>query len=233
NVKEWLNFLKTEAHEKRISYSVFRISQHYLCHIPYMIKAMGPLRAYSFRPMERAFGAISTLIKSKVEAGINASNVVERLALRRYVDFYSDIQQELDPIRPRPAPQYWEPFRCGVVATECNVSSDNWSIPTDTLYSCLQQFYRHTLNGEESRSPIDINIDIAARAWINSTVYSSVYYRNYRQEFRRSNHIVKFYGYNNKFNNFAVCIIFELVIVGFFVIEIAVYVGIIVVNVEE
>lgn len=67
-----------------------------------MIKAMGPLRAYSFRPMERAFGAISTLIKSKVEAGINASNVVERLALRRYVDFYSDIQQELDPIRPRP-----------------------------------------------------------------------------------------------------------------------------------
>ncbi len=178
-----------------------------------MIKAMGPLRAYSSRSMERAIGVISTLIKSKVEAGINASNVVERLALRRYVDFYSDIQQELDLIRPRPykaesfwncstedqsAPQYWEPFRCGVVATDCNVSFGNWSIPTDALYSCLQQFYRHTLNGEESQSPVDINIDIAARAWINSTVYSSLFYRNYRQEFRRSNHIVKFYGYNNK-----------------------------------
>ncbi|RCH81237.1 hypothetical protein CU097_003171, partial [Rhizopus azygosporus] len=44
----------------------------------------------------------------------------------------------------------------------------------------------------------DINVYIAARAWINSTIYSSVYYYNYRQEFKHGNHIVKFYGYNNK-----------------------------------
>ncbi|CEG81462.1 hypothetical protein RMATCC62417_15666 [Rhizopus microsporus] len=163
--------------------------------------------------MERALDIISTLIKSKIEAGINTSNVVEPLALRRYFDFYSDLQQELDPIQPRPykaesfwncssddpsAARYWKQFRCGVVATECNVSSGTRSIPTAALYSCLQQFYHHTLNGEESHFPVDINIDIAARAWINSTVYSSLFYRNYRQEFRRSNHIVKFYGYNNK-----------------------------------
>ncbi|ORE01113.1 hypothetical protein BCV72DRAFT_310331 [Rhizopus microsporus var. microsporus] len=127
--------------------------------------------AYISRSIERALDIISTLIKSKIEAGINASNVVEPLAL----------QQKLDLVRPRPYGA--ESF---------------WNCSSDALYSCLQQFYCHTLNGEESRPPVDINIDIAARVWINSTVYSSLFYRNYRQEFRRSNHIVKFYGYNNK-----------------------------------
>lgn len=174
---------------------------------------MGPLRAYSTRSMERAIGVISKLIKSKVDAGVNASNVIESLAMRHYVDFYSDIQQELNLIKARPykpesywdhpstdpaAPQYWEPFRCGVLATESSVQSDNWSISTVTLYSCMQRFYRHVLNGQETLFPVNANIDIAARAWIDSTEYSSVFYRNCRQEFRRSNHIVRFYGYNQK-----------------------------------
>lgn len=178
-----------------------------------MVKSMGPLRAYSTRSMERAIGVISKLVKSKTDAGVNASNIIERLAMRRYVDFFSDIQQELDLIKARPykpesfwdhpsadpaAPQYWEPFRCGVVATESTVRSDSWSIPTATLYSCLQRFYRHILNGQGVLPPVNMHIDIAARAWIHSTEYSSAFYRHCRQEFRRSNHIVRFYGYNQK-----------------------------------
>lgn len=67
-----------------------------------MVKPMGPLRAYSTRSMERAIGVISKLVKSKTDAGVNASNIIERLAMRRYVDFFSDIQQELDLIKARP-----------------------------------------------------------------------------------------------------------------------------------
>lgn len=173
---------------------------------------MGPLRSYSARSMERAIGVISKLIKSKVDAGTNASNVIERLAMRRYLEFYSDIDQDLDVIKAKPYkpesfweypssdpadPQYWEPFRCGFIATDAYVCSNNWSIFTAALYSRLQTFYNHILKGKKTLSPVNSNIDIAARAWIDSTVYSSVFYRHYRQEYRRSNHIVRFYGYNN------------------------------------
>ncbi|ORE20332.1 hypothetical protein BCV71DRAFT_233222 [Rhizopus microsporus] len=72
------NLFKNEAQEKRISFSVFRIIQYYLCHIPYMIKAMGTLRTYSFRCMEKATGVVSTLIKPKVEARINTKDPIER-----------------------------------------------------------------------------------------------------------------------------------------------------------
>lgn len=56
--------------------AAFTINQHYLSHITFIIRNLGPLRLISARPLERLIGLINKRIKSPSKPGENAANEV-------------------------------------------------------------------------------------------------------------------------------------------------------------
>ncbi|RCH93142.1 hypothetical protein CU097_010158 [Rhizopus azygosporus] len=55
---------------------MFTVNSHYLSHIQYIIKHMGPLRFIGCRTSERNIKKYTNLIKSVVKPGVNASNIL-------------------------------------------------------------------------------------------------------------------------------------------------------------
>ncbi|OAD71608.1 hypothetical protein PHYBLDRAFT_70060 [Phycomyces blakesleeanus NRRL 1555(-)] len=79
----WNMYLEDLYWNDKIEIMVFTINQHLLQHYPVMISAFGPPCAYSTRSMERAIGKYSRAIKSNSAIGVNAGNIMVRLAHTR------------------------------------------------------------------------------------------------------------------------------------------------------
>ncbi|OAD75291.1 hypothetical protein PHYBLDRAFT_64218 [Phycomyces blakesleeanus NRRL 1555(-)] len=183
-----------------------------------MEKKMGNLRVYSTRSMERTIGRYSKLIKSRVFSGKNARNLVERLAIRGYLNCAFNIEQQLDLIKPYrtsldnylelplPSPhnqnhQLWSPFESIPYIKEFT------DLPTFTKE--LQIYYTKS-NSHSTDPQYTMNtIKIAACALISSHVYGSEMYRRKRSEFQRGNHYIQFHAiYQNKIHWFVSSVIF-------------------------
>ncbi|OAD75557.1 hypothetical protein PHYBLDRAFT_64469 [Phycomyces blakesleeanus NRRL 1555(-)] len=76
----WHAFLHCEIEEKRLKPTIFVMNQHMLVHLGYMMRKMGPLQAYSCRPIERTIGVYSAAIKSRKKPGKNIENLLLRKA---------------------------------------------------------------------------------------------------------------------------------------------------------
>ncbi|KAG2200803.1 hypothetical protein INT47_001334 [Mucor saturninus] len=87
----WHTYLLEQVNLKNISRSVFRPVQHYLIHVPYIIKEQGPLSCYSARSMEIVIGIYSKLIKSRRMGGRNASMLIERFTIRNFINGIIDV----------------------------------------------------------------------------------------------------------------------------------------------
>ncbi|CAO3698537.1 unnamed protein product [Rhizopus stolonifer] len=172
--RAWLRFLKQEATNKNVSYAVFRSVEHYLCYIPLIIRQMGPLRVYSIRSMERAIGNISKSIYSNIDSGKNASNIIEQVAMRKFVKMNIDIEDELNLIKPKqyrpesfwPNPsgnsdsaQLWEPFKLDIQTEDNTVGQ----LDIQSLQQSLNNFYRHIDFNPSTESLANV-IDLAGRA---------------------------------------------------------------------
>ncbi|KAI8980340.1 hypothetical protein BDB01DRAFT_725312 [Pilobolus umbonatus] len=97
----WHAFLKAEIDAGNLSKKVFRPINHYLVHIPHVIRHLGPMRAYSTRAMERTIGRYSRLITFRVLSGTHASNLVEKLAIRQYVNITVKTEKQLNLIKKK------------------------------------------------------------------------------------------------------------------------------------
>ncbi|OAD80841.1 C2H2-type zinc finger transcription factor [Phycomyces blakesleeanus NRRL 1555(-)] len=181
--------------------SVFQPVQHYLVHIPYIIKQQGPLRCYSTCSMERVIGIFSKLIKSKSKGGRNASFLVERFAIHNYTSTAISICDEINLIRPKPygresymnlpndpsGAQLWEPFHQFVNLNDDLVEGVGGPSVKEAL---LKYYWRTTgLTGHEFGDSVVI---VAARLWMDLTVYSSCMYRRKKNETSHGNHYVMF-----------------------------------------
>jgi hypothetical protein len=62
---------------KYIGTSGFTINQHYLIHIPEIIRSLGPLRNFSARPLERTIGQLKKRINSQSMPSENIFNVIQ------------------------------------------------------------------------------------------------------------------------------------------------------------
>ncbi|OAD71200.1 hypothetical protein PHYBLDRAFT_170577 [Phycomyces blakesleeanus NRRL 1555(-)] len=82
----WNTYLENLYVKDLVELPVFTINQHLLKHYPEMVDAYGPPRAYSARSLERAIGEYSCSIKSNSAIGVNAGNIMVRLARTRRVD---------------------------------------------------------------------------------------------------------------------------------------------------
>ncbi|OAD81093.1 hypothetical protein PHYBLDRAFT_161728 [Phycomyces blakesleeanus NRRL 1555(-)] len=72
----WHVFLCYEVAEKRLKPTIFVMNQHMLAHLGYMMREMGPLRAYSCCPIERTIGEYRAAIGSQKEPGKNIENIL-------------------------------------------------------------------------------------------------------------------------------------------------------------
>jgi hypothetical protein len=198
----WNRFLLKEIDEKRILPGVFKPVQHYLNHIPYIIRQQGVLKAYSGRSMERTIGLYKKLIKSKVSAGINAGNILNKSVLYNYIASLDiDIKKKISLLEPKPynadtyisldpdnlsSPQLWStPLQKYSLSTlPCDVTSVQFK-------TALLKFYQRAKSQDCSSSSYE-DVLIAGRCWYNNFVYSSLLYRNYKNERRRGNHYIMF-----------------------------------------
>jgi hypothetical protein len=203
-IRQWNNFLLKQIDAKRIHPGILKPVQHYISHIVYMVKQQGVLRAYSARSMERSIGKYKKLIKSKVNAGANAGNILERLTTRNHINSQSwSVHNELDLLTPRsyaeksfknnPSgeandPQLWEPFQnCLVISLPVGVDSRLFS-------KALLKYYRRTEpNGASIVGIASLDsLYIAGRAWAYNNVYTSTLYKDHISEHRRGNNYIMF-----------------------------------------
>ncbi|ORE13049.1 hypothetical protein BCV71DRAFT_268655 [Rhizopus microsporus] len=108
----FFNFLRCEINNGRINERMFTVNSHYLSHIQYIIKHMGPLRFIGCRTSERNIKKYTNLIKSVVKPGVNASNIlVNEQSLQSYglQQIISSIDRNSNPSDTENEAQLWEP----------------------------------------------------------------------------------------------------------------------------
>lgn len=167
-----------------------------------MIRKQGPLRAYSGRSMERTIGEYKKLIKSKVDAGANAGNILERLTLYNYVhslDF--DLDDTIGLLQPRMynsssyisldpydalSSQLWSPIN------EYSLSKLPCDVTNLQFETALARFYNRTRDLQESPLLMSESLKIAGRCWFDNVIYSSLLYKTHIREKRRGNHYIMF-----------------------------------------
>lgn len=201
-----------EIEKKNLSKSIFRPVNHYLCHVGYITRKLGPMRSYSTRPLERTIGKYSRLIKSKVNSSANSGNLIERMSIREYVKLSVDIADELNLITKKPYndssfiyhpsgisgyPQLWSPilkdeFDLKLSSTDSNFNLFGVSINKCIIKERLERYYETHLENSTQHTIVNHSLKVAGRAWINHTVYSSTMNRKKMSESRRGNHNIMF-----------------------------------------
>jgi hypothetical protein len=131
--------------------------------------------------------------------------IVENLSVRGYIHSIIDIDELLYPIPPVPyssksyisdpnninGDQLWEPFDNKSLKTDTdNQTIENY--PIDIIGLALTKYYSRSNSTPVKNVRIRSNINLAGRAWINTTIYGSLKYRTMMNETRRDNHYVMF-----------------------------------------
>lgn len=175
-----------------------------------MIRKQGPLRAYSTRSMERSIGVFSKLIKSKKDGGKNASNLIERLGMFNHINLVLPIREAANIINTRSyssksyinhpqdpsGPQLWEPFIETNLDNEISVESING----EKIIKALKRYYLRSNTDTRSLNPSQLKITLSSRLLLNSTVFSSSIFRNYKKETSRGNHHIMFSCSNSRYS---------------------------------
>ena len=164
--------------------------------------------AYSARSLERTIGRYKRLINARTNVGVNAGNVVDRLALLRLVKSFAeegaDIDDEIQLLTPRKfsdnsyikkkddigGSQLWAPI------THCTVGEITIGDKNKFL-AALVNFYDRSFTKEQLRNIVfdeSMNISLAGSAWAYNKVYRSQYSRNHTGAKARGSHYVMVYA---------------------------------------
>lgn len=201
--QKWHQFCKKEVRRGRLSNRVFTINNHYLTHVGDMIRQMGPLRAYSCRPSERAIKGLTNLIKSPSKSGINASNNL--LNQRNMESFgFTDMLAEYthasthevrsdsfitSPTSDPDASQLWDP------QSQFQTLGDSTFVAGlggRSVELGLQSYYKRS-SGSTTRIELDCQeIQAAGRLWSEGNVYTSEMYHHKHRISTRADNIVLF-----------------------------------------
>lgn len=167
-----------------------------------MVRSMGPLRAYSCRPMERMIGRYKRLTNSRIASGENAGNIMESLALFAFLEdagiavlepelrkkIYKDDTFEYHPSGVKVAPQLWDLTKAAFHLYDSTGSIAN--VPIGTFKAALND-YMTRLNCEGT-SMQQVAIIPAKRLWRDSQVISSALYSAANKSIQRSSEFVMF-----------------------------------------
>lgn len=165
-----------------------------------MIRSMGPLRAYSCRPMERMIGKYKRLAHSRIAAGENIGNIMELLALFAFLKdtgmvslepleskpLYKDNTFDYHPSGVKEAPQLWDLTK---IAIDINDKSGViLGVPITKVEAALRSYMRRlNMVGTSMQQTI---IFPAKRLWRDSQVISSALYTFSKKGIQRSSEFV-------------------------------------------
>ncbi|KAI8638449.1 hypothetical protein BD408DRAFT_24452 [Parasitella parasitica] len=201
----FFGFCNSKINENQLSSSVFKPVVHYLSHISYVCRNLGPLRVYSTRSQERAIGYFKNLITRNVKTQAQASNLIQKVAIRSFLNQTLDIADEGEIIRPSSysdnsyldndddencTAQLWIPFK--TVKLE-NDGEEFEGVKVSKFRKALSKYYRREFSEDNINIIGDIEFVLAGRAWFDeSTVISSIYSARTKGEFRRAGYFVMF-----------------------------------------
>jgi hypothetical protein len=203
-LRDFFEFCHQQISEHKLSVSVFKPVSHYLSHITYIIRNLGPLNVYSTRSQERAIGRYTELITAKVRTNVQASNLIEKMAIRSFMSHSIDVETTANILRPAPLSsssyrdndddpssdtQLWEPF----LEIDFNAAPMEAfeGVEMNKIKKAMNSYYRRQFS-DRGVSVQGFEVVVAGRAWVNSLVIGSQRYRNLKHEFRRANHYVMF-----------------------------------------
>lgn len=201
----WHRYLNEQMQNERLNVRVFTANNHYLAHLAFIIKQVGPLKAYSCRSLERTIKKFRNLSRGFKDIGANTSNVISTHA-RYNTTYMYGIRNKAIPSKPydegsfvshpsgdKTLPQLWSP-----------ISNDDLNGATDTVLVCcgvkkykivkaLKKYYDRNYGVSNNVDIIESEITVAGNAWKDSVVISSAYSHRHKNVPRsRSNNIVLF-----------------------------------------
>lgn len=229
-VATFQNYCRQKANQRVLSISVFRPVMHYLSHITWIIKRQGPLVVYSTRSQERSvlhsvitvvcknyfllnfmliycrsIGKFSDLITGKVKTNVQASNLIETVAVRNLLKRTFDTHAFLQGIRPQPygessfwtlhstSNQLWEPFEYPHLL-HAALTDTFEGVTVRKIKKSLTNYYRRLFSTLNLHRSVDLDISVAHSAWINTIKIPSELHRRKTREYRRGNQYVLFYS---------------------------------------
>lgn len=183
--------------------AVFTIKNHYLSHVEYITRKMGPMKHYSCRSTERTIKTFTRDIGSSTHAGVNSSNLLfNRMNMRQY-----GLQQlllEYDTLNQAPSNQSYtilslpDPFSPQLWYADIRqtIIIDNGEflpgLPNTIIKSCLQSYYRRLFPGRSIESFNQVAITVAGKMWSDSIVYSSKLHRDKKHQETAADNFVLF-----------------------------------------
>lgn len=189
--------------EDHLNNSVFTAKNHYLSHMAYMTRLMGPMKHYSCRPTERTIKSFTTNIRSTTNPGVNSSNILFGRATTNQHGLQELVSGSVDPeVEPLPGnvsfleladgqdnyPQLWDPSQKETMLIDGEVMP---GLSDNVLLSAVQSYYRRLYPGQPVHCSVN-TVRLAGRMWSDSNVYSSRLYRNQHQQVTAADNFVLF-----------------------------------------
>ena len=175
NVNKWHTYLKTLVTSKKVKPMVFTISQHYLTHLSLFMRSMGPMSFYSAYAMEHAIGEIKQKIKSRSAPGVNAGNVMYKLAAHRYNERIKNQTSNLSTNNDKQIlttswndddSEIWGPFWAGIISEYARYDFE----------TCLRNYWHIHIN--DLNDNINSTVEFGSRLWLNERDVTGSSYRN-------------------------------------------------------
>ncbi|KAK4513049.1 uncharacterized protein ATC70_000086 [Mucor velutinosus] len=216
-VNDWHKLLITEIKTKRLPIKTFRPNAHYLGHLTYMIKAQGLPASTSSRSIERSIGRYKRLISARTNVGINAGNIIDRLAIMRAIkasttgdgtgdgeDKLNDLDARINLLVPRRydpttfvnlkndngnGSQLWYP----VIHTTVSSIPTSINVNTPLFVKAIQSYYdrQYSTNALQNVHINDqLDIVVSGSAWAYNCTYRSEYYRDLTGANSRGSHYI-------------------------------------------
>jgi hypothetical protein len=161
--------------------------------------------------MERAIGSFKRLINARTNIGVNAGNVVDRLALMRAVMSFGEddgsLDDEINLLVPRKfgngtyidqksddegsGSQLWAPLLPKCKIAEISIGDKN------KFFAALKSYYKRTYSDDILATvTIDpsLNVSIAGCGWAYNYVYRSEFSREHTGAKARGSHYVMVYA---------------------------------------
>ncbi|KAI8058904.1 hypothetical protein BDF21DRAFT_456040 [Thamnidium elegans] len=191
----WFEYIDSLIAQKRISNCIYKVNMHQLCHITYTIRQCSILRCVSVRSMEREIGAYKKKLRSRINVGENANNIMERTALYSFLkntkmlDFNPNEPKSdsantfiYHPSKNKDYGQLWAPFYKPFELVDTNDSTiiGDGLVTMKKLVNALKSYKKRFFSMNEPITSITINIQTivpSGKLWQDSRVFTSAIFK--------------------------------------------------------
>ncbi|KAG1440928.1 hypothetical protein G6F56_011709 [Rhizopus delemar] len=164
---------------------------------------MGPLRAYSCRPMERMIGKMKRLTNARMATGIHSENILKRLALFQYLKDTGIVSLESSQQRPaykddsfayhpsgqKEAPQLWDISKNALDIRR--TTNEVQEIPLAVFVEAWKIYKKKRLNFERTTIAQEMAFP-TKRLWADNKVICSSIYTSSNKNIKRLTEYVMF-----------------------------------------